>query len=72
MTKKDIAKILITGPFNAGKTTLIKFVSDEQVSGKDVQTTDTLAQYKSMTTVGLDFGILHVDEELDVHIVIHV
>jgi len=27
-----------------------------------------LAQYKSMTTVGLDFGILHVDEALDVHL----
>ena len=66
--KKNIAKILITGPFNAGKTTLIKFVSDEQTSGKDVQATDALAQYKSMTTVGLDFGILHVDDELDVHL----
>ncbi|MDQ6953939.1 MAG: ATP/GTP-binding protein [Mariprofundaceae bacterium] len=66
--KKDIAKILITGPFNAGKTTLIKFISDEQTSGKDVQATDALAQYKSMTTVGLDFGILHVDDELDVHL----
>jgi len=67
-SKKNIAKILITGPFNAGKTTLIKFVSDEQTSGKDVQATDALAQYKSMTTVGLDFGILHVDDELDVHL----
>jgi len=68
MTQKSIAKILITGPFNAGKTTLIRYVSDEQTSGKDVQATDALAQYKSMTTVGLDFGILHVDEELDVHL----
>jgi len=68
IAKKDIAKILITGPFNAGKTTLIQFVSDEQTSGKDVQATDALAQYKSMTTVGLDFGILHVDDELDVHL----
>jgi small GTP-binding protein len=67
-SKKDIAKILITGPFNAGKSTLIKFVSGEQTSGKDVQATDALAQYKSMTTVGLDFGILHVDDELDVHL----
>jgi len=66
--RKDVAKILITGPFNAGKTTLIKFISDEQTSGKDVQATDVLAQYKSMTTVGLDFGILHVDDTLDVHL----
>lgn len=68
MTKKDIAKILITGPFNSGKTTLIQFVSDEQLTSNDVETTDELAQYKAMTTVGLDFGVLHVDDELDVHL----
>jgi len=63
-----IAKILVTGPFGSGKTTLIKQVSDEQFSGKDVATTDELAQYKGMTTVGMDFGIIHVDESLDVHL----
>jgi len=68
MARKEIAKILITGPFNAGKTTLIRHISDEQSSGKDVQATDVLAQFKGMTTVGLDFGILHVDDTLDVHL----
>ncbi|MDQ6979812.1 MAG: ATP/GTP-binding protein [Mariprofundaceae bacterium] len=68
MARKEIAKILITGPFNAGKTTLIRHISDEQSSGKDVQATDALAQFKGMTTVGLDFGILHVDDTLDVHL----
>lgn len=63
-----IAKILVTGPFGSGKTTLIKHVSDEQFSGKDVPTTDELAQYKSMTTVGMDFGVVHVDDGLDVHL----
>lgn len=63
-----IAKILISGPFGSGKTTLIKHVSDEQFSGNDVPTTGELAQYKSMTTVGMDFGILRVDENLDVHL----
>lgn len=65
---KEIAKILITGPFASGKTTLIKFVSEEQFSGKEVNTSDALARYKAMTTVGLDFGILHVDDMLDVHL----
>jgi len=68
MASKEIAKILITGPFASGKTTLIKFVSEEQFSGKEVQTSDILSRYKAMTTVGLDFGILHVDEMLDVHL----
>ncbi len=63
-----IAKILVTGPFGSGKTTLIQHVSDEQFSGKDVPTTDELAQYKAMTTVGLDFGVVHVDDDLDVHL----
>ena len=63
-----IAKILVTGPFGSGKTTLIEHVSDEQFSGKDVPTTDELAQYKGMTTVGMDFGIIHIDDGLDVHL----
>ena len=63
-----IAKILITGPFGSGKTTFIKFVSDEQFSGNDVPTTGDLKQYKAMTTVGMDFGITHIDDELDVHL----
>jgi len=63
-----IAKIIVSGPFGSGKTTLIKHVSDEQFSGKDVTTTGSLAQYKSMTTVGLDFGILNIDDDLSVHL----
>ncbi|MDQ7058835.1 MAG: ATP/GTP-binding protein [Ghiorsea sp.] len=68
MGNKDIAKILVTGPFNAGKTTLIKYVTSEQLLSKDVKATDRLAKFKAMTTVGLDFGILHVDDSLDVHL----
>ncbi|MDQ6991475.1 MAG: ATP/GTP-binding protein [Mariprofundaceae bacterium] len=68
MAQKDIAKILVTGPFAAGKTTLIRFVSSEQLLSKDVKATDALSRFKAMTTVGLDFGILHVDDNLDVHL----
>lgn len=63
-----IAKILVTGPFGSGKTTLIEHVSDEQFSGKEVATTGELAQFKGMTTVGMDFGVIHVDDDLDVHL----
>jgi len=66
--RKNIAKILITGPFNAGKTTLIRYVTTEQLLSRDVETTDNLAQFKSLTTVGLDFGILKVDDSLHVHL----
>ena len=64
----DIAKILVTGPFGSGKSTFIEYVTDEQYSGNDVPTTGELMQFKAMTTVGMDFGILHVDDELDVHL----
>lgn len=64
----DIAKILVSGPFGSGKTTFIQYISDEQFSGKDVPTTGELAKFKAMTTVGMDFGILHVDDDLDVHL----
>jgi len=67
-TGVDVAKILVTGPFNAGKTTLIQFISSEQLLSRDVKSTDKLARFKAMTTVGLDFGILHVDDTLDVHL----
>ncbi len=68
MNEKSIAKILVTGPFNAGKTTLIRFITDEQLLSRDVETTDRLATFKPLTTVGLDFGILHVNDQLDVHL----
>ena len=64
----EIAKILVTGPFGSGKTTFIKYVTDEQFSGNDVPTTGELMKYKAMTTVGMDFGILHADDALDVHL----
>ncbi len=64
----EIAKILVSGPFGSGKTTFIKYVTDEQFSGNDVPTTGELAKFKAMTTVGMDFGILHVDDDLDVHL----
>jgi len=68
MAYKEVAKILITGPFNSGKTTLIKLISDEQLTGNDVEATDELAHYKSMTTVSLDFGVMHIDDGLNVHL----
>lgn len=53
-------KILVTGPFNAGKTTLIK-----TLCGKILQTDKQLRSktLKETTTVALDFGILKLNKE---------
>ncbi len=66
--RKQIFKLLITGPVNAGKTTLVSHLSDSQVAATDVAATDEVARLKAMTTVGLDFGILRVDDELELHL----
>ncbi|GAV19857.1 mutual gliding-motility protein MglA [Mariprofundus micogutta] len=66
--EKQIVKLVITGPVNAGKTTMVQNLSDSQVAATDVSATDSVAELKAMTTVGLDFGILKVDDMLELHL----
>ena len=66
--EKQIVKLVITGPVNAGKTTMVQNLSDSQVAATDVAATDQVSQLKAMTTVGLDFGILKIDENLELHL----
>lgn len=65
---KQIVKLLITGPVNAGKTTFVQHLSDTQLAATDVAATDEVARLKALTTVGLDFGILKIDDELELHL----
>lgn len=66
--EKQIVKLVITGPVNAGKTTMVQNLSDSQVAATDVSATDQVSQLKAMTTVGLDFGILKIDDTLELHL----
>ena len=66
--EKQIVKLVITGPVNAGKTTMVQNLSDSQIAATDVAATDSVSQLKAMTTVGLDFGILKIDEHLELHL----
>jgi len=66
--EKQIVKLVITGPVNAGKTTMVQNLSDSQVAATDVAATDSVADLKAMTTVGLDFGILKIDDQLELHL----
>ena len=49
-------KILVTGPFAAGKTSLIQAISQSPVVTTEVATSGEEAAVKANTTVAMDFG----------------
>jgi signal recognition particle receptor subunit beta len=57
-------KVVITGPFAAGKTTLIKTISEVAIVGTDRGITDDTRAVKPKTTVALDFGRLTFADDL--------
>lgn len=57
-------KIVITGPFAAGKTTLIKTISEVAIVGTDRGISDETRAVKPKTTVALDFGRLTFADDL--------
>ena len=57
----QIFKILVTGPFAAGKTSMIQAVSQTQVITTDVTTSGDESDVKSHTTVAMDFGTYRVE-----------
>lgn len=61
-------KIVVTGPFAAGKTTLIKTISQVTVLGTDREVTDETRVIKRSTTVAMDFGKITVDEGACLHL----
>jgi len=56
-------KILVTGPYAAGKTSLIQSVSQTQVISTDVVTSGDEADVKAHTTVAMDFGTYALDDD---------
>jgi signal recognition particle receptor subunit beta len=57
-------KIVITGPFAAGKTTLIKTISEVAIVGTERDVTDETKSVKQRTTVAMDFGRITFAEDL--------
>jgi small GTP-binding protein len=57
-------KMVVTGPFNAGKTEFISSVSEIDVVSTERQITDETSRTKNLTTVAMDFGRITVDEDL--------
>jgi len=56
-------KILVTGPFAAGKTSLIQSVSQTAVVSTDVETSGEESDVKANTTVAMDFGTYSLDDD---------
>lgn len=57
-------KIVVTGPFAAGKTTLIRTISEITVLSTEKDITDSTRSRKSETTVAMDFGRITIDRDL--------
>ncbi len=57
-------KIVVTGPFAAGKTTLIRTISEITVLSTERGITDDSRSRKAETTVAMDFGRITIDREL--------
>jgi small GTP-binding protein len=57
-------KIVVTGPFNAGKTEFIQSVSEIDVVSTEKKITSQKEKVKESTTVAMDFGRITVDEDL--------
>jgi uncharacterized protein len=53
---EHVFKLLVTGPFAAGKTTFIQAISQTPVVETDVSTTGHESSVKARTTVAMDFG----------------
>ncbi len=67
-SSKQIMRIVATGPVGAGKTTLIKTISEIEVVSTDRTATDDAALLKPNTTVAMDFGRITFGPNMAVHI----
>src|SRR5712691_7718677 len=57
-------KMVVTGPFNSGKTQFIQAVSEIDVVSTERKITSDAERIKENTTVAMDFGRITVDEDL--------
>ena len=62
-------KVVVTGPFNAGKTTFVKTLAD--MGGVDTDRATSRrseTRVKSTTTVALDYGKVKLKRGIDIHL----
>ena len=57
-------KMVITGPFNSGKTEFVQSISEIDVVSTERNISQEAERIKSTTTVAMDFGRITVDDDL--------
>jgi signal recognition particle receptor subunit beta len=57
-------KVVVTGPFNAGKTTFIKSVSEITVLSTERRVSDASGEGAGETTVAMDFGRITISDDV--------
>lgn len=57
-------KMVVTGPFSAGKTEFIQTVSEIDVVATEARISSEAERIKDRTTVAMDFGRITIDEDL--------
>ena len=57
-------KMVVTGPFSAGKTEFIRSISEIEVVSTERKISSEKERVKETTTVAMDFGRITVDKEL--------
>lgn len=54
-------KVVVAGPFAAGKTTMIRTISDDEIVGTEAPTTGAESAVKATTTVGMEYGTMYAE-----------
>jgi signal recognition particle receptor subunit beta len=60
----EVRKVLIVGPFNAGKTEFVRAASDMPIVTTEQPISDHLRAVKDETTVAMDYGQARVGDDL--------
>lgn len=61
-------KMVVTGPFNAGKTAFIRTISEIDVVSTERKVSSQAEKVKETTTVAMDFGRITIDDGLVLNI----
>lgn len=64
----EILRIVVTGGVGAGKTSLIRTISEVEVVDTDRRATDEIAKLKETTTIALDFGRVTFSQHQSLHL----